>query len=596
MRTLIYTVSLLIVFLSGRAAGFATGHLQDASRESSSFFLEDNTADSEREWKTGRKFDYFYYEGLKLKNSGKYDAAFDMFIHCMDMDSTSAPLLYELSSFYIMQEQDEKAVDMLRRAVKYSGDNYTYKIALATASYKMGLLAEAINIYKQLIEKYPDKTELVYYLADLLSQSGDAARAIDAYNSLEAIIGMSEGISMQKYKLYSMQEKPDSALMEIEKLAAKFPSDARYPIMTGDLYLEDGNTQKAYEFYQKAHTIDPDNPYYIVSMANYYEAISEKDSAETQIRNALANEALDVETKVGIISRYILSLERSQKDSDKAIELFDMLINLHPEATELRLMYGRLLIMKNKDEEAKFQFQLVSEMNPENESAWQALLDIALKSQNMEEAIRLCEKCIELFPSVPEFYFYLSISYYQLDNYPKALDACDRGLNVITDENRSMKSTFYGQKGDILHQAGKSEEAFEAYESALNYNDKNILVLNNYAYFLSLLKRDLQKAERMSAQCIKLEPDNATYLDTYAWIFFVQGNYMLAKIYIESAISKDKTNSAELIDHYGDILYMTGDKDNALLQWQKAKETGKDTQVLNRKITEQIYIEDENAK
>ena len=100
----------------------------------------------------------------------------------------------------------------------------------------------------------------------------------------------------------------------------------------------------------------------------------------------------------------------------------------------------------------------------------------------------------------------------------------------------------------------------------------------------------------MSAQCIKLEPDNATYLDTYAWIFFVQGNYTLAKIYIESALEKDKTKCAELVDHYGDILFMNGDKEKAVEQWKKAKEMGKDSEILNRKIAEQQYIEDENAK
>ncbi|MDR0536502.1 MAG: tetratricopeptide repeat protein [Tannerellaceae bacterium] len=550
----------------------------------------------ESNWKSKRKFDYFFYEGLKLKNAAKYDAAFDMFAHCAAIDSTSAPLLYEMASFYLMQGQNEKAVDMLKQSVKYSADNFTYKMALATTAYKMELLPEAIETYKDLIEHYPDKTELIYYFADALTRSGENSRAVAAYNLLESITGMNEEISMQKYKLYNMQEKPDSALLEIEKLAAKFPTDARYPIIIGDLYLEEGNVGKAYEFYQKAHTVDADNPYYIVSMANYYEAINEKDSAETQIRTALANETLDVETKVSIVSRYIISLERLQKDSDKAIELFDMLINQHPEAIELKLMYGRLLLVKDKNEEAKFQFQLVSEMAPDNAAAWQSLLDMALKAQNMDEVIRLCKKCIELFPDAPEYYFYLSIGYYQANDYDNADDACNRGLKVVPDDNRGLKSTLYGQKGDILHQAGKDEEAFQAYDAALSFNDKNIIVLNNYAYFLSLLKRDLQKAERMSSQCIKLEPDNATYLDTYAWIFFMQGNYMLAKIYIENALSKDKTNSSELVDHYGDILYMTGDKENALIQWQKAKELGKDTETLNLKITEKKYIEDENAK
>jgi tetratricopeptide (TPR) repeat protein len=385
-------------------------------------------------------------------------------------------------------------------------------------------------------------------------------------------------------------------LAEVESLAAKFPLEARYPIMIGDLYLENKKTDKAYEAYQKAYAIDPENPYYVVSMANYYEAIDDKDAAETQIRTALANVKLDIDLKVAILSRYILRLEQSQKGAESALELFETLIEQHPEETKLRLMYGRLLAMKGKSDEAKFQFQLVSEMEPENDEAWQQLLDLALKSQDTAEIIRLCEKCIELFPDVPEYYFYLSVGNYQANNFEKALEACYRGVEVAPAENPALKSTFYGQIGDILHQAGRPDESFEAYEKALEFNDKNVLVLNNYAYFLSLVNKDLKKAERMSAQCIKLEPNSPTYLDTYAWIFFKQGNYTLAKVYIESALSKDDTNSTELVDHYGDILFMTGDKGKALLQWKKAKEMGKASEVLDRKIAEEKYIEDENAE
>ena len=154
-------------------------------------------------------------------------------------------------------------------------------------------------------------------------------------------------------------------------------------------------------------------------------------------------------------------------------------------------------------------------------------------------------------------------------------------------------SDFYGQIGDIYYQMKQPEEAYKAYDEALKYNDKNIVVLNNYSYFLTLAKQDLKKAERMSAQCIKLEPDNSTYLDTYAWVFFMQGNYTLARIYIESALSKDKTNSSELVDHYGDILFMSGEKEKAVEQWKKAKELGKEGEVLDRKITEEKYIEEQ---
>ncbi len=544
--------------------------------------------------KKQRKFDYFFYEGLNLKNAGKYDAAFDAFTHALSIDSTAAPVLYELSSFYMQLQRPDKAVEMLKQAVDNDPSNFTYKMALATLSRNMGMYGEAVEVYEELAGKYPEKVELNFYLADALTQQGEIGKAIDAYDALELSVGMNEGISMQKYRLYMTLEQPGKAFEEIEKLAAKYPMDARYQLIIGDLYLEKGETDKAYEAYQKANTIDPGNPYFIVSMANYYEATNDKQAAETQIRDALVNDKLDVETKVNILSRYIVRLQSSKDSTRSANPLFETLLEQHPEETELKLMYGSLLAAQDKNDEARFQFQLVTEMEPENPSAWQQLLNLSLKTQNIPEVIRICQKCIELFPDAPEYYFYLGIGYYQEENYPKALETYRQGLTVIPEANRSLKSDFYGQIGDISYQMGDMDKAFEAYDEALKYNDKNIVVLNNYAYFLSVANTDLKKAERMSAQTIKLEPENATYLDTYAWIFFRQGNYTLAKFYIESALEKDTTGSSELVDHYGDILYMTGNKEKAVEQWKKAKEMGKTGDVLDRKIAEEKYIEDEN--
>ena len=143
----------------------------------------------------------------------------------------------------------------------------------------------------------------------------------------------------------------------------------------------------------------------------------------------------------------------------------------------------------------------------------------------MPVIIRVCEKCIELFPQSPEYYFYLGIGYYQKEDYQKALETYQEGLKVIPKENIGLISNFYWQMGDIYYQIDQKEEMYKAYDEALKYNENNVFVLNNYSYFLTLDKTDLKKAERMAAQCIKLEPDNATYLDTYAWVFFMQGNY-----------------------------------------------------------------------
>ena len=449
------------------------------------------------------------------------------------------------------------------QAKRMTLDNIVSQIAYFIAERaKIGWNFGTVLIPEGLIEFIPSMKKLIEELNDILAEHGDEIAQFE----------------------------------EIEKLANKYPMNARYRLLMGDLHLENEETEKALTCYQQAHEIDPDDPRYIVSMANYYDQTGDKEAAEQEIRDALVNEKLDVETKVGILSRYVQRLQQTQQGIENANSLFQTLLDQHPEDTELKLMYGSLLMAQQKEEEAKFQFQLVTEMEPSNEGAWQQLLNISLKGEDIPEVIRICTRCKELFPEAPEYYFYLGIGYYMQEKYQESLDTYYAGLKIIPEGNGVVKSNFYGQIGDLYYQMEKMDEAYKAYDEALKYNENNAPVLNNYSYFLTLDKKDLKKAERMAAQCIKLEPDNATYLDTYAWVFFVQGNYTLAKIYIENALSKDKTNSAELVDHYGDILYMSGEKDKALEQWKKAKEMGKDTDVLKQKIAKGIYIEDTESK
>ena len=114
------------------------------------------------------------------------------------IDSTASAVLYELSSFYAQLNRPEKSLEMLRRAVAYSSDNFTYRLALATMSRNLGMFGEASDEYEKLVKDYPGKPELNYYLADALTQEGEIGKAIDAYDALESSIGMSEALSMQK--------------------------------------------------------------------------------------------------------------------------------------------------------------------------------------------------------------------------------------------------------------------------------------------------------------------------------------------------------------------------------------------------------------
>jgi len=552
-----------------------------------------NTSKQVLSEKDKRKFDYFFLEALKLKLSEKYSDTFNTLQYCLSIDSTSAITHYELSQFYIFLNNKELALNALEKAVRYGNDRYDYQIALASLSKELGLNEQAIAMYERLSRKYLDKPELHYHLSDLYVRQKQIDKAIEELDYVEENLGMSESISIQKYRLYSTLKNDVKAFNELEKLAAKYPYEAKYQILIGDLYLEKEETEKAYQAYQKAYSIDPEDPYYIVSMANYYEQTGNQELAKGEIDAALRNLKLDVETKLTILGRYIQSLKKNKKEFEEANSLFETLMEQHPQETELNLMYGTFLLMQEKTEEAKFQFQIVTESSPDNTAAWEQLLRISFSEDKPEESIKICNDALVHFPEVPLFYFYRGMAYYQTKDNDKALKSYQDGIQYVDPNDVKLLADFYGQIGDVYHQMKKKELAYQNYEKALEYNDKNIGVLNNYAYYLSLDKKDLNKAERMSSVCVKMHPTNGTYIDTYAWIFFVQGNYTLAKFYIESAISNGGDKSVEIVEHYGDILYKTGDIDKAVEQWQKALDMGRDTEVLKRKIADKTYYEDD---
>lgn len=232
-------------------------------------------------------------------------------------------------------------------------------------------------------------------------------------------------------------------------------------------------------------------------------------------------------------------------------------------------------------------------IDPTNTAARMMLLGEAIKKEDFQDVIGLCEAGVEANPEMLEFYYYLAIAYNQADRTDDVIATCRKALAQVTEESKKeVVSDFYAILGDACHTKGNAEEAYAAYESALKYNPSNIGVLNNYAYYLSVERRDLDKAEEMSYKTVKAEPDNATYLDTYAWILFKKGKYTEARLYIDNAMKSDAEKSDVVVEHCGDIYYMAGEADKALEYWKQALEMGGKSETLKRKIRLKKYVSD----
>ena len=538
-----------------------------------------------------RKYDYFFLEAMRLKEKKDYASAFGLLQHCLDIHPNAASALYEVSQYYMFLRQVPQGQEALEKAVASAPDNYWYSQGLASLYQQQNELDKAITLLEQMAVRFPGKQDPLFNLLDLYGRQEKYDEVISTLNRLEKHMGKNEQLSMEKFRIYLQMKDDKKAFQEIESLVQEYPMDMRYQVILGDVYLQNGKKQEAYDVYQKVLAAEPDNPMAIFSMASYYKQTGQEGLYQQQLDTLLLNKKVTPDTKVNVMRQMIVENEQADKDSTQIIALFDRIMKQEQDDPQIPMLYAQYLLSKNMEAESVPVLEQVVDLDPTNKAARMMLVGTAVRKEDYKQIIMVCEPGIEATPDALEFYYYLAIAYNQAEQPDSVVSICKRALEHTTaDSKKEVVSDFYSILGDMYHTQKQMKEAYAAYDSALVYNPSNIGALNNYAYYLSVERRDLDKAEEMSYKTVKAEPNNATYLDTYAWILFEKGNYAEARIYIDNAMKSDDEKSDVIVEHCGDIYYMTGDVDGALSYWKKALEMGSESKTLKQKIEKKKYI------
>ena len=539
-----------------------------------------------------RKYDYFFLEAMRMKGKNEYDAAFGLLQHCLDINPTASSALYEISQYYMFLRQVPQGQVALEQAVAFAPDNYWYSQGLVSLYQQQNELDKAAALLEKMVTRFPSKQDPLFSLLDIYSRQEKYNDVISTLNRLEKRLGKNEQLSMEKFRIYLQMKDDKKAFQEIESLVQEYPMDMRYQVILGDVYLQNGKKQEAYDAYQKVLAVEPDNPMALFSMASYYEQTGQKELYQQQLDTLLLNKKVTSDTKISVMRQVIAENEQSSaKDSTQVIALFDRMMKQDMDDPQIPMLYSQYLLSKNMEQEAVPVLEQVVDLDPTNKAARLMLVSAAVKKEDYKQIIKVCEPGIEATPDALELYYYLAIAYHQAEQGDSVLSVCNRALEHITpDTRKEVISDFYSIMGDIYHTKKQMTEAYAAYDSALVYNPSNIGALNNYAYYLSVERRDLDKAEEMSYKTVKAEPNNSTYLDTYAWILFEKGNYAEARIYIDNAMKNDGEKSDVIVEHCGDIYFMTGDVEGALKYWKKALEMGSESKTLKQKIEKKKYI------
>lgn len=499
------------------------------------------------------KFDYIFQEAVRQKLANHLDAAIDLFDYCHRLEPESGVVLYELAQLYGYAKNDSLAIDALEKACRLYPDNYWYKNRLMS-SYVMGNRKEdALRVVEDMAQQFPEKSEVLMMLLGLYGEGRDYANMVKVLDKIEVKEGKSEQLSMEKYRLFLLLGEEKKAFDEMTSLAEEYPNDLRYQVMIGDLYLDAGKKKEAMEQYRQVEQKDSNNVVLQISLSNYYQQEGADSLYRESIARLLLNPNLEDEHRLRLMGMVVKENLEKNADSTQVLNMFDTVLQMPQEQTDMLELKVRYMVTKRMPkEDVKPVLLQILEMDPECDMARQQLLSYAIEENDAKGIVEVCKPAVGYNAPDPVFYYYLGVGYYQLEQSQEAIDAFQAGLERVDNSDNGnkiqMRVNMYALMGDLYHRLGDDDKAFAAYDSCLVYKTNDAMVLNNYAYYLSLKKKDLKRAEEMSRQANELEPDNATYLDTYAWVLYQQKRYAEAKQYIDKVVELMKEDEEEMSD------------------------------------------------
>ena len=549
-----------------------------------------------------RRLSYFYQEGIKQKLAGNLSEAHDLFQHCLDIDPEDPDALFEMAYMKFFYGQDSVGTALFRRVVELDNRNPRYIQSLAAAYLAQNQFDEAIPVVERLAELQTRRSDVLYQLVELYKANGKTDEAIRALDRIELLEGRNLQTSMQKYALYIDQDRKNEAFAVLEDLQRESPYDLRIPLIRGKQYLDNDEPDKALECFNAVAQADPQNAELRMAMMDYYAHTKQTDLRQSLRDSLLYAKDTPDDVRTQMVAVLIDDLKGQPRQKEVVMETLDSLIRLSPTPLMYSLRVSYLMHSQASQDSITVAMRELLKVDPSNENALSRMLALYLSQRDMEQVAEICRMGINTHPESLTYYYYLGIALTQMKQNDSALEVLQGGLKQAEGQAQpELVADIYEILGEIYHEQGRIEEAFAAYDSCLVYKDDHAACLNNYAYYLSLQDKRLDEAERMAYRAIKAEPLNKTYLDTYAWVLFMQKNYTMAKFYIDRVISPSTSDSllladedvhADVLEHAGDIYALNGDLETAMRYWSLAQQKGSESAVLTRKLKQKKYIKE----
>lgn len=516
-----------------------------------------------------RKNATYFSKGLECKYKEDVQGAIRNFEDALKFMPDDAASMFELSEQYVKAGRMEDGFEMIKQAAQLDPENKWYQLRLAMYYRTLEQFDDCIGVYESLTKKYPKDIDFLSDLIEIYLITEKYDKAIEKIDILEQQVGVNPLVSEQKLDIYQRQGNTKKMISELQKLIEENPENTRYYSMLAKVYMENKKEKEAVKLYNQIKVIDPSDPYINISLLEYYEKNNELDKAFDELIEAINNKNLDFNTKANIYDYWFNKHQDSKTIDQQALRAGNAFLENYPDNKMGYLVLASYHINRQEYEQCREMALKTLKYDHGNFAAWQYLVMCDGSLRQNDSLKKHSVEALQFYPTQPVFYWFAGVAHAVDRQDEEAIVYFEKGRKFLVDKNALVDFDSY--LGDLYHSVGEEEKAFDAYRRVLNTDPDNSLVLNNYAYYLSLKKENLDEAKAMALHAVELDPNNAIYLDTYAWVLYQKGEYKAAEAQMEKAIKQLKSPDKTYYQHYADILEKVNKPDKAEEYRNKAK-------------------------
>ncbi len=542
----------------------------------------------------GKKLEFLFYfhDGIREKMIGNFQSAIQLFEKCTELQPEDDGVHYALSELYAQIGELQKSYEHGQVAVKLNPDNKFYRLNYALISLQVGKYKDAVGEYQSLLKAEPENLDYLFQYSECLIYMNEINEVLKVYEKIENIVGIYKELSLRKHEIYRELKKEEEAVNELEKLIKASPGNPENYQFLIDYYNSIGEKEKAFATLELMIRENPENGYAQITLSEYYMNNNQLEKAMNALNHAFKGNSVDIDTKVKLlITLYDIS-ENNMDLNMAGYQLLDSLTKYHPNEAKAYSIKGDFLIRDSRSTEAQRTFRKAAELDDTRFAIWKQLVLIDAELTDYESMWEDAYKASENFPSQPMFYLYQGMAGLRINKYKEAAEILDFGRGIVVGDDDLTKE-FNMNLAEAWFRSKEYDKSFKLYESLVEEDSENSLLLNNYAYYLTQANQNLERASELSLKANQLKPNVSTYQDTYAYVLFRKGLYKEALQWAEKAQKNASYESGTLLEHLGDIHFMLEDIDKALEYWKKALKFNDHTNVLELKIKDKKFYEAE---